>query len=74
MANNTITPMIVGQTSSQKTASASLDTRVLTLNIASQLLQRTLFGRPALKNRTAKRPPAKNASRLNELRSSTADL
>jgi len=51
---------------SQKITSDTLESGVRILNIASHLLQRTFFRRPALRNKTAKSPPAKKTVQLNE--------
>jgi len=66
--------MIVGATSNQKTANETLDNGVRMLKSAPHLLHRTLLRRPAFRNITASKPPARKAVRLKKLLSSSAGL
>jgi hypothetical protein len=65
---------MVGQTRSQNNTNQTLDRGVRIKKSASHLLHRTLFCRPALRNKTAKSPPANNTSQLNEPLNSTAGV
>lgn len=74
MITKMIRVTMVGLIKSQKTISDRLHEDVRKLKIAPHLLHCTFFGRPALRNRTAKIPPTKNTPQLNEPLKSTAGL
>jgi hypothetical protein len=74
MTSKMIRLTMAGLINSQKTISDRTDKGVRKLKSAPHLLHCTFFGRPALRNRTAKIPPAKNTPQLNEPLKSIAGL
>lgn len=72
--SKTIRAITVGQIRSQKITNDTLESGVRIWKIASHLLHRTFLRRPALRNKTARMPPAKNTSQLNEPLNSTVGL
>ena len=65
---------MAGPTRSQKITRETLEKGVCVVKTSPQLLHRTLLGRLAFRNTTARSPPAKNTGQLNEPRSSIAGL
>jgi hypothetical protein len=64
--------MTVGQISSQKKTKDTVESVERISNRVPQLLHFTFLRRPALRNKTAKMPPARNTNQLNEPLNSTA--
>jgi len=63
--------MTVGQINSQKKTKDTVESVERISNSVPQLLHFTFLRRPALRNNTAKMPPARNTNQLNEPLNST---